>query len=109
MGSNLDYTQILIMVLGALCIGRGIMVLFTGKLGEREAARLRNLSENGIRRYKLLSAVNNILGGVVVIGAGVVRMLNLVDRNLYRIILLAILVVMVVVYVIIWNSCKNAK
>ena len=109
MGANFDYSQILVLVLAIYCIGRGIMVLFTGKLGEREAARLRNFSENGIRRYKLLSAVMNLVGGVVMVVAAVVRMLNLADISLFRIILLVILAVMVAVYYIIYKSCKNAK
>ena len=106
---NADVSQIMLGVLGIFGIGRGLVVLLTGKLGERETARLRNFSETGVRRYKLLSAFSNIVGGAIVVVASAISMFTQVDRNLYRIVLLAILAVMVVAYVLIWNSCKNAK
>ena len=49
----------------------------------------------------------NIVGGVLVILITVVKLLNLVDRGVFVIAALAIIVVMLVVYFLIRNSCKK--
>jgi len=103
-----DPWEIVIIIMGIYTIVRGIMILTTGKLGEREEAGLRGYSAEGIRRYKMLSAGMNIFGGLVVIVFSVIRMFNLIDPNVYRILVLVALVVMVVIYVVIRKSCKNA-
>ena len=103
-----DFSQIIFLILGAYCIFRGVMVLLTGKLTEREEANLKDFSEKGLKRYRLLSAVMNIVGGVVVIGIALVRMLGLIEPNMFRILALAILAVMILVYVLIRRSCKTA-
>lgn len=103
-----DFSQIVLLVLGVYCIFRGIMLLLNGKLSEREEASLKGCSEKGLKRYMLLSAMMNIVGGIVVIGISLVRMLNLIEPNLFRIIALAVLAVMVLVYVLIRRSCKTA-
>ena len=105
----MDYMQFLIIALGIYGIFRGIRILTTGKLPEREEARLGDLTENGLRRYKMLSAMMNIVAGVIVIGIGIGRILNLFDPDLFKIIALAALVILVVVFVVIRNSCKNVK
>ncbi len=104
-----NYSYIFLIAMGIYCIFRGVMLLITGKLQPREEAGLRGFSENGIRKYKILSAVMNIVGGVLVILITVVKLLNLVDRGVFVIAALAIIVVMLVVYFLIRNSCKNAK
>jgi protein-S-isoprenylcysteine O-methyltransferase Ste14 len=106
---NNNFSQYLIAALGLFTLARGIMILFTGKLGEREMARLRGFSENGIKKYKMLSAIMNIVGGLFVIAITVVKVMNLVERNLFIVIVLAVLAVMLAVYYFIWKSCKNAK
>ena len=105
----MDYLQFLFIALGIFGIFRGIRILTTGKLSEREEARLGDFTENGLRKYKLLSAGMNIAAGVIVIGIGIVRILNLLDPGLFRIIVLAVLVVLIVIFVVIRNSCKNMK
>ena len=109
MGTNANYSQILILAVGIFCIYRGIMTFISGKLTEREEARLRDYSENGARKFRLLSAIMNIVGGVFVCVVTVIQMVNLVDRNVFRIVILAILAVMLAVYFLIRNSCKNEK
>ena len=106
---NIDYTQIVCILLGIYCVYRGIMIFVSGKLGAKEEARIRGFSENGVRRYKLFSAVMNIIGGVFVLVVSVIRMLNLVETTAYRIVVLSIVAVILIVYFLIWNSCKNAK
>lgn len=109
---NLETNQIsyiVLILMGIYCIYRGVMLLMTGKLQQREEARLRGFSENGIRKYKMLSAVMNIVGGPLVIGIAVVRMLDLVDLTVFRIIALVIIAVMLIIYFVIRNSCKNMK
>ena len=106
---SVDYSFIAFIVVGIYIIFRGVTTLTTGKLHPREEAGLHEFSENGIRRFKLLSAVTNILGGLLVIGIAVAKLLNLVDRNVLCIGTLAILAVMLVAYFLIRNSCKNLK
>ena len=105
-GDSMPFFSIAI---GAFIIFRGVMTLTTGKINPREEAGLQGFSENGIRRYKILSAVTNILGGLVVIAISVVRLLDLVDRRVLGAVVLAILAVMIVAYVLIRNSCKNVE
>ena len=106
---SIQFTQIMVIVIGIYCFFRGILTLATGKIPEREEARLGSLTENGLKKYKLLSAVMNIIGGVFITVIFVVRMLNLIEMNTFRMIALAILAVMIVAYVLIRNSCKNTK
>ena len=106
---NIDYTQIVFIVLGIYCLYRGFMVLVSGKLSDREEARLRDFSANGVKRYKMLNAVMNLVGGAIVIGVSVIRMLNLVNQDIFRIVVLAILAVLLLTYFLVWKSCKNAK
>ena len=108
MGS-FDYYQIVVIVVGAYCVFRGVMTLLTGQIPKREEERLKDYSANGLRKYKLLSAFMNIFGGAFLIIAALIRLLNLVEPNLYRILLLVILAVMIVVYISIRNICKNTK
>ena len=106
---NFDYSEIVIIVVGIYCLYRGFMILVSGKLTDREEARIRDFSANGVKRYKMLNAVTNLIGGLLTIVISVVRMLNLVDRNIFRIVVLAILIVLILVYFLVWKSCKNAK
>ena len=102
-----DYIFIFFIAFGIFIIFRGFTTLTTGKLHPREEAMLTQYSEKGIRRFKLLSAVTNIIGGLVVIGIAVVRLLNLIDRNVLRIASVAVIAVMLVIYFLIRNSCKK--
>ena len=100
-------SDILFIVLGIYCIIRGIMILLTGKLTRSEEAAARNYSANGLKRYKLLTAVMNIFGGLIVSVVFLIKMLNLINGSLYRIVLLVLLVVMLIVYFAIRNTCKK--
>ena len=100
-------SDILFIVIGIYCIIRGIMILLTGKLTRSEEAAARNYSANGLKRYKLLTAFMNLFGGLIVSVVFLIRMLNLINGNLYRIVLLVLLVVMLIVYFAIRNTCKK--
>ena len=102
-----NMSDILFIVLGIYCIIRGIMILLTGKLTRSEEAAARNYSANGLKRYKLLTAVMNIFGGLIVSVVFLIKMLNLINGSLYRIVLLVLLVVMLIVYFAIRNTCKK--
>ena len=102
-----NMSDILFIVLGIYCIIRGIMILLTGKLTRSEEAAARNYSANGLKRYKLLTAFMNLFGGLIISVVFLIRMLNLIDSNLYRIVLIVILAVMVIVYFAIRNTCKK--
>lgn len=100
-------SDILFIVLGIYCIIRGIMILLTGKLTRSEEAAARNYSANGLKRYKLLTAFMNLFGGLIVSVVFLIKMLNLINGSLYRIVLLVLLVVMLIVYFAIRNTCKK--
>ena len=51
----------------------------------------------------------NIVGGLLCVAVSVIKMFNLVDSFIFKVVVIAILVVMIVVYVIIRNSCKKAE
>ena len=102
-----NMSDILFIVLGIYCIIRGIMILLTGKLTRSEEAAARNYSANGLKRYKLLTAFMNLFGGLIVSVIFLIRMLNLINGNLYRIVLLVVLAVMLIVYFAIRNTCKK--
>ena len=102
-----NMSDILFIVIGIYCIIRGIMILLTGKLTRSEEAAARNYSANGLKRYKLLTAVMNIFGGLIVSVVFLIKMLNLINGSLYRIVLLVLLVVMLIVYFAIRNTCKK--
>jgi cytochrome c oxidase subunit IV len=100
-------SDILFIVLGIHCIIRGIMILLTGKLTRSEEAAARNYSANGLKRYKLLTAFMNLFGGLIISVVFLIKMLNLINGSLYRIVLLVLLVVMLIVYFAIRNTCKK--
>ncbi len=102
-----NMSDILFIVLGIYCIIRGIMILLTGKLTRSEEAAARNYSANGLKRYKLLTAFMNLFGGLIVSVIFLIKMLNLINGSLYRIVLLVLLVVMLIVYFAIRNTCKK--
>ena len=102
-----NMSDILFIVIGIYCIIRGIMILLTGKLTRSEEAAARNYSANGLKRYKLLTAFMNLFGGLIISVIFLIKMLNLINGSLYRIVLLVLLVVMLIVYFAIRNTCKK--
>ena len=102
-----NMSDILFIVLGIYCIIRGIMILLTGKLTRSEEAAARNYSADGLKRYKLLTAFMNLFGGLIISVVFLIKMLNLINGSLYRIVLLVLLVVMLIVYFAIRNTCKK--
>ena len=106
---NVDFTQIIIIVLGIYCLYRGFIVLTSGKLTEREEAKLRDFSAYGARKYRMLNAVSNLIGGVLTIGIALIRMFNLINQDVFRIAAIIIVAVLCLVYFLLWKACKNAK
>ena len=49
----------------------------------------------------------NLFGGLIVSVIFLIKMLNLINGSLYRIVLLVLLVVMLIVYFAIRNTCKK--
>ena len=104
-----DYGQFLFIAIGIACVVKGIITITTGKIAEREMMKLNDFSENGLRKFKILSSVMNIVGGLFCVGISVIKLLNIVDPFIFKIVAIAILVVMIVVYVVIRKSCKKAE
>ena len=108
MSSNFDeFGQYIFIALGIYCIVKGFMIITTGKLSAPEEARIREYSPKGIQRYKALSAITNIIGGILTIGISVVKMMNLMDSGVFRIVALIVIVALVAVFFVIRNSCKK--
>ena len=102
-----QYSQFIFIALGIYCIVRGIMTLSTGNLTAKEEEIMKGYSEKGQKRFRMLSALSNILGGVVVCALSAVRIMNLTNSKTYLIILGIVIVIMVVVYFVVRNSCKK--
>ena len=104
-----DYGEYFFIAIGIYCIVVGFITLTTGKINPREQARLGDISENGLKRYKLLSAVFNIIGGLLTIAVSVVRMFNLIERNVFVVIVLSVVVLLIIGFIVARNSCKKVK
>ena len=108
MSGNFDQDgQYIFIALGIYCVIKGFMIITTGKLSAAEESRIRDYSPKGIQRDKGLSAITNIIGGILTIGISVVKMMNLMDSNVFRIVALIVIVVLVAIFFVIRNSCKK--
>ena len=89
----------------------GVKVLLTGRLTEREEARLRDFSNKGIRTYKLAYAIVSIIGGLLVAAVAVIRFLEnmkvMPESTVLRLVILGVALVMLVVMLLIRNACKK--
>ena len=104
---SVDFFQILIIAVGAFSVIRGLMILVSGKLSARDEARMGELSENGVKRYKLLLAFINIACGALVIVMSVVEMVMIVNKAIFSIVILAVLVAMIILFLVARNACKK--
>lgn len=108
MNSN-SVTLIIMIALGVYCIWRGVMTLVTGKLPAREEEHAKTYSEEGLKKYKLLSSVFSIIGGILVIVLDAVKLFLPQYSNILWWVILVILIILVIAYVLILKSCKNTK
>ena len=99
-----DYIFIL---LAAFCVIRGIMTIVNGKASAGEEAKIMQYSGTGIRRYRILSATINIVSGLFLISLFVLKIMNIIDPALYKIVGFGGLAIIIVVYIIVRNSCKK--
>ena len=102
-----QYGQYICIALGIYCIVRGIITLTTGRLSSGEEAKLKEFSADGARKYKMLSAVSNLAGGVFAIIISVLKILGLIEGTMFKIIVLIIIAAMIVVFILIRNSCRK--
>ena len=98
-------------ILGVYCVFMGIKTILTGSLTINEEKRLEGFSKKGARIYKLLYAAMNIISGLIVISFGVLKILEeqkiIGDTLVYRIIILAVVVIMAIALVIAKMQCKK--
>ena len=104
-----QYGWYLFLALGGFCIAKGIKILITKKLSDREEAALKTFPEKGRQRYRILSAVMNIMSGVLCITVTLSLSMNLIAPELIRIFALTAVVVMVVAFILVRESCRKAK
>ncbi|WP_407384526.1 hypothetical protein [Ruminococcus sp.] len=102
---------IFLAILGAYSIFTGVKTLLTGKLTVREEQRLTDFSQKGARIYKKVYAIISMLGGLLVIGLAVVKLLEaqgvIEQTMIYNIIALGIVAVMVVAMLVARAQCKK--
>lgn len=102
---------ILFAALGIYGIVMGIRIIVTGKLTASEEAKIKDFSEKGARTFKLLNAALNIVSGLLVIGIAIVRFLEnqgIISNSIIpSAIFIGVLVVMLIVYFVVRNKCKN--
>lgn len=98
-------------LIGIYCIFTGIKTILTGSLTVAEEKRLEGFSRKGARTYKLVYSVMNIIGGLAAIAVGVLRILEeqkiLTDVINYKIVILAVAVIMAIVLIFAKNQCKK--
>lgn len=104
---SVTFFEILLVGIGAFTMARGVLILVTGKLSSREEARIGELSENGMKRYKLLLAIINMVCGGLVVLMSIVEMVTGSNNLIFSIIILAVLVVMIILFIVVRNSCKK--
>ncbi len=104
-----QYGIYLFLALGGFCIAKGIKILVTGELSDREELALKTFPAKGRKRYRTLSAAMNIMSGVVCIAVSLSIFMNLIQPEIIRIFALTAVVVMVVAFVLVRDSCRKAK
>ena len=104
-----QYGEYVFIVIGIYCLIRGFITLTTGKINPMEEQRLGDISENGLKKYKMLSAVSNIIGGLLTIAIAVIKIFDLIESNVFKIVGISIIVVLLIVYVLLRNHCKKVK
>ena len=104
-----NFGQYLFIIVGVICVVRGIITITTGKVPASELSKLEGISENGLRKYKILSSVVNIVGGLLCVAISVVKMVGIVQPTLFKLISILILIIIIVAFVILRNACKKAE
>ena len=103
-----QYGLYLFYALGGFCIAKGIQIFITGKLSDRDEAALKTFPEEGRKRYRILSAVMTILSGVFCIAMTASVSMNLFESEAFRIIAVSAVILMVLAFILIRNSCRKA-
>lgn len=111
-GNNLLW-EIILAVVGVYGIINGFKTILTGKLTVREEARLDGYSEKGIKTYKIVYSVINIIAGFICIGMAIVRYLGsqvvIANSIPINIGVLAVMVVLIVVLIVTKSKCKKME
>ncbi|MBR3325093.1 MAG: hypothetical protein IKG14_03500 [Clostridia bacterium] len=102
-------SQYVFLGVGIYCIIRGIITIVTGNVSKSEEAQIKEYSDKGAKRFKILSAVSNIVGGLLCIIISIIRIMKILDEEIFIFVVLGVLVLLVVVYFVIKKSCKEAK
>lgn len=103
--------DIILAAVGLYSIFNGVKIIITGKLTAREEDRLKDYSKKGARTYKLVYSIVEIISGLLIIGLGVINILeaqNIMEETLlYRIILIGVILVLVGVLLFAKSKCKK--
>ena len=101
--------QYVIIALALYCIFIGVRTLLTGKTSAQEEAKISNFTEKAAKRYRLVSALLNIVAGVFLAVMSALRLLTSMEVKVYKLICLAAVIVFAAVFFINWQVCKKDK
>lgn len=104
------YGQYIFIALAVYCIFMGVRTLITGKTGAAEEAKIKDFTERAQKKYRMVSALTNILAGILLIVMSVIKLANPeMNTQVFKLVCLGVVVVLVVIYVITWQTCKKDK
>lgn len=99
----------LFIAIGVYCVIRGLITITTGKVTAREEEQMKEYSAKGVKKYKIYSAISNIVGGLICIAFSIVRMMNLLEPTIMLIICVGVIVLLLVFDFAIKKSCREEK
>lgn len=101
----LQFSDYFLIFMAAFCIIRGLITVFTGNIPEGEAQYIGRFTEDGLKRYKILSAVINIAGGVFISGLFCLKFFNIINGLLFTVTGVGGAILMLVVFLAVRKSC----
>ena len=103
----------LLAALAVYSIFLGVRILLTGRLTEKEEAKLKDFSNKGARTYKLVYAVVSIVGGLLILAVAVIRFLenmkSIGDTFVLRLVFIGVALAIGLSMLFVRNACKKMK
>ena len=105
-----QYGQYVTIAIALYCIVCGAKTLLTGRATNAEEMKIKNFSAKGQKKFRLVSAVSNLVAGILLTVTSVWRLLNPeMNATVFKLILLGAVIVLIGVYIVNWQSCKKEK
>ena len=100
-------TDYVFLALAVYCIIRGIITLVTGNIPAGESAHIKAFSESGITRYRIISGVLSITGGIFICALFALRMFSFIGKNIYTIAGIGGCILLVIIFLAARRSCSK--